>query len=78
MMNSWLRSPPIGPVSADHRDRLQPQAREGAQIGDEHLVVGVPRAAPIEVERIGVLHQEFAPAHDPKRGRTSSRNFHWM
>ena len=64
MMNSWLRSPPIGPVSATHRDRLQAQAREGAQIGDEHLVVGMPRAGLVEVEGIGVLHQEFAAAHD--------------
>jgi hypothetical protein len=27
-----------------HRDRLQAQPREGAQIGDEHLVVGMRRA----------------------------------
>ena len=63
MMNSWLRSPPIGPVSGAHRDRLQAEPREGAQIGHEHLVVGVPRAGLVDVERIGVLHQEFAAAH---------------
>ena len=46
-----------------HRDRLEPHARERAQIGDEHLVVGAPRRLLVEVERIGVLHQELAPAH---------------
>ena len=50
----------IGP----HRDRLQAQAREGAQIGDEHAVIGVARAGLVEVEGIGVLHQELARAHD--------------
>ena len=44
MMNSWLRSPPIGPVSARIGIACQAHAREGAQIGDEHPVVGVPRA----------------------------------
>ncbi len=29
-----------------HRDRLQPHAVEGAQIGDEHLIIGVPRRLP--------------------------------
>jgi hypothetical protein len=37
--------------------------REGAQVGDEHLVVGVDRAVLVEVEGIGVLHQELARAH---------------
>ena len=46
-----------------HRDRLQPHARKGAQISDEHPVVGVLGAGKIHVERIGVLHQELAPAH---------------
>ena len=47
-----------------HRDRLESHAREGAQIGDEHLVVGMPRGGAIDVEGIGVLHQELATAHD--------------
>ena len=47
-----------------HRDRLQPHPREGAQIGDEHLVVGALGAGGVEVEGVGVLHQELAPAHD--------------
>ena len=70
----------VGEIAADraalrhHRDRLQAHAREGAQIGDEHPVIGVLGAVEIEVERIGVLHQEFAPAHQrrsaaaPRRG----------
>ena len=49
-----------------HRDRLQPHAVEGPQIGDEHLVVGVPRAGRVEIEAVGVLHQKLAPAHDAK------------
>ncbi len=62
-MNSWLRSPPIGPGFGAHRDRLQPHPREGAQIGDEHPVVGTARRGLVDIERIGVLHQEFAAAH---------------
>ena len=59
-------------ISADragvgaHRDRLQSEPREGAQIRDEHLVVGVARSGLIDVERVRVLHQEFAPAHQPE------------
>ena len=64
MMNSWLRSPPIGPVSARIGIAFRPSPREGAQIGDEHLVVGVARAGLVEIEGIGVLHQELARAHD--------------
>ena len=62
----------VAEVAADragvgaHRDRLQPHAREGAQIGDEHLVVGMPRPGGIEIEAVGVLHQELAAAHHAK------------
>ena len=52
-----------GPGVGAHRDGLQPHAREGAQIGHEHLVVGMARAFLGQVEGIGVLHQEFAAAH---------------
>ena len=62
-MNSWTEIAADRPGVGDHRDRLEPQPRKGAQIGDEHLVVGVPRAGLVEIERIGVLHQELAPAH---------------
>ena len=48
----------------DHRDRGQAEAREGAQIGREHLHVAVARALGVEVEGIAVLHQELARAHD--------------
>ncbi len=47
-----------------HRDRLQPHAREDTQIGDEHALIGAPRRGLVDIEGIGVLHQEFAPAHD--------------
>ena len=62
----------VGQIAADrsafrhHRDRAQAHAGEGAQIGDEHAVIGVLGAVEIEIERIGVLHQEFAPAHQPE------------
>ena len=54
------------PAFRAHRDRLQAEPRKGAQIRHEHLVVGMPRAGLIDVERIGVLHQEFAAAHQPE------------
>ena len=49
-----------------HRDRLQPHPREGAQIGDEHLIVGVFGARRVEIEAVIVLHQELAAAHHAK------------
>src|SRR5262245_18136174 len=51
-----------------HGDRLQPHARVGAEIGDEHLVVGVARALKVQVEGIGVLHQELAASHHAEAG----------
>ena len=62
-MNSWLRVAADRPGVGDHRDGAQPHPREGAQIGDEHAVVGMPRAGVVEIERVGILHQEFARAH---------------
>ena len=47
-----------------HGHRLQTHARERPQIGDEHAVIGLPRAIGVEIEGIGVLHQELAAAHD--------------
>ena len=47
-----------------HRNGGEAEALEGAQVGGEHPVVGMARAGLIEVERIGVLHQELARAHD--------------
>ncbi len=46
-----------------HRYGLEPHARERAQIGDEHLVVGDACGRLVEIEGIGVLHQELASAH---------------
>ena len=37
--------------------------RKGAQVGDEHAVIGVLGAGEVEVERVRVLHQELAAAH---------------
>ncbi len=62
----------VGQIAADraafrhHRDRTQPHPGESAQIGDEHAVIGVLGAGEVEVEGIGVLHQELAPAHQPE------------
>ena len=75
----------VAEVAADragvgaHRDRLQAHAREGAQIGDEHAVVGglaPPRSRGRRNRRPSSGTR--APRITPKRGRTSSRNFHWM
>ncbi len=63
MMNSWLRLPPIGPVSARIGIARRPMPREGAQIGGEHAGYRRARAFAVEVEGIGVLHQELARAH---------------
>ncbi len=60
----------VAEVAADrpgvgaHRDRVHPHRREGPQVGDEHPVVAVPRRGEIDVEAVGILHQELAPAHD--------------
>jgi hypothetical protein len=51
------------PGVGHHRYGAQSHPREGPQVGDEHAVVGVPRAGEIEIEGIGVLHQEFARPH---------------
>ena len=62
-MNSWRQIAADRPAFRHHRDRPQSHAREGAQVGDEHAVVGVLGALEVEIERIGVLHEELAPAH---------------
>ena len=49
-----------------HGNGLQAHAGEGAQIGDEHLVVGMARASRVQIEGVSVLHQEFARAHHAK------------
>ena len=46
-----------------HRNGAQAHAREGAQVGREHAVIGMHGAFAIQIEGIGILHQEFARAH---------------
>ncbi len=46
-----------------HRDRLQPHALERPHIGQHHLAVADHGARVVEVEAVGVLHQELPPAH---------------
>ena len=58
----------VGEIAADgagiglHRDGIQPHARKGAHIGDEHAVVAVAGAGKIQIEAVGILHQELAAA----------------
>ena len=60
----------VAEVAADrpgrrpHRHRLKAQASEGAKISDEHRFVARLQPLFVEVEAVGILHQEFAPAHD--------------
>ncbi len=60
----------MGQIAADrpriggHGNGLQPHALKRAQVGDEHLVVGTPGASLVDVEGIGILHQELPAAHD--------------
>ena len=46
-----------------HRNRLQAHAVERPQIGDEHPVIGFARLFLVDIERIGILHQELAGTH---------------
>ncbi|MNI53889.1 hypothetical protein D3C73_1087460 [compost metagenome] len=46
-----------------HRDGAHAKPREGAQVGDEHLVIGMDRVFAGQIEGISILHQEFARAH---------------
>ena len=51
------------PRISAHRNGLQAHARKGPQIGQEHLPIGMLRGFLGQIKGIGVLHQEFAPAH---------------
>ncbi len=62
-MNSCERVAADRTAFRHHRNRLETEPRERPKIGDEHLVVGVPGTGLIEIEGIGILHQELAPAH---------------
>ena len=60
----------VAEVAADrprgglHRHRLDAHALEGAQISQQLRVIAHPRPGLVEVEAVGVLHQELAAAHD--------------
>ena len=55
----------VGQVAANrpgiglHRNGVQPHARKGAHIGNEHAVIAVPGRIEIQIEAVGILHQEF-------------------
>ena len=49
-----------------HRDRAYAKALEGAQVGQHHAAVADDGALAVEVDAVGVLHQELAPAHHPE------------
>ena len=56
------------PCIGAHRHRFQPHTGERAQVGHKHAVIGGNGGFRRQVERIGVLHQELAPAHHAKPG----------
>lgn len=51
-----------------HGAELQAQALENALVGGVHDVVAALGAGLVAVERVGVLHGELAPAHQPEAG----------
>ena len=51
-----------------HRHRADAEPLEGPQIGQQLRVIGVARAGFVEIERVGILHQEFAAAHHAVAG----------
>ncbi|MCY1217520.1 hypothetical protein D9M72_294360 [compost metagenome] len=59
----------VAEVAADragvgtHRNGAKTHARKRAQVGREHAVIGVFCPLAIEIEGIGVLHQELARTH---------------
>ena len=57
-----------GAALRHHGDGSKSQAGKGAQVSDEHLVIGMGRAGMVDVERIGVLHEELTPAHQSEAG----------
>ncbi len=64
----------VGGIAADaagvrlHRAELQPAAAEDAAVGLVHDPVGLVQGRAVQVEGVGVLHQELAGAHDPEAG----------
>lgn len=60
----------VGQNSAE----IQSQAGEDARVGGMHGAIGFLEGIEVQVEGIGVLHQELRARITPKRGRISSRN----
>jgi len=60
----------VGGVAADaagvrlHGAEVQAAALEDAAVGLEHDLIGRPQRVVVQVEGVGVLHQEFAGPHD--------------
>ncbi len=52
----------------DHGNCLQPHALKRAHIGQHHLAVADDSPGVIEVDAVGVFHEEFASAHDAEAG----------
>jgi hypothetical protein len=57
-----------GACVGTHRNAGQAHAIEGAKVGDEHALERGSRAGLVEVEGVGVLHQELARAHGAEAG----------
>ena len=51
-----------------HRAEVQTHAAEGGAVGGVHLAVGVDQAGLVDMEGVGVLHQEFTAAHHAETG----------
>src|SRR6266446_4424956 len=55
-----------GPGARLDGTEAEPAAREDAPVGVEHVPVLAPRVLDVDVERVRVLHDELAPAHEPE------------
>ena len=62
----------VGGVAADaagvrlHGPEVQAAALEDAAVGRVHDLVGLGQGVVVQVEGVGVLHQELARPHDPE------------
>ncbi|MNQ66633.1 hypothetical protein D3C85_811270 [compost metagenome] len=51
-----------------HRTEIQPHAGEGGAVGSVHLLVGLDQRGLVDMEGVGVLHQELAATHHAETG----------
>jgi hypothetical protein len=51
-----------------HGAEIQAAALENAAVGGVHHLVGLGQGVMVQVEGVGVLHQEFPRPHDPEAG----------